>query len=111
MEVIVNWTTQTLTEFDMTGANEITISTSTPYWLGFWADDPGTRSYEYKRDNTAGQIHFASDSYPGSGTPTSPFTSAGTVNGPLNAYCEYDDAPSGGGGGGSTSTAQSIFSF
>jgi hypothetical protein len=110
-EVIVNWTTSTLTEFDMTGVNEIAVSTSTQYWLGFWADDPGTPSYEYKRDNTAGQVHFAGDAYPGSGTPTTPFTSGGTANGPLNAYCEYEDAPGGGGGGGATSTPQSTFYF
>lgn len=87
-EVAVNWTTSTLTEFVVSGT--VSVTGGTPYWLGGWADDPGTPSYEYKRDNNANVVHFASDAYPGGGTPTSPFTSAGTANGAHNVYCEYD---------------------
>lgn len=87
-EVAVNWTTTTLTEFVVSGT--VTVTGGTPYWLGGWADDPGTPSYEYKRDNNAGVVHFAAEAYPGGGTPTSPFTSGGTANGPHNVYCEYD---------------------
>lgn len=94
-EVVVNWTTSADTLFEMSGANEIAITGGTPYWIGFWADDPGTPSYEYKRDNNVGVNHFAADAYPGGGTPTSPFASGGTANGPLNVYCDYTE--SGGG--------------
>lgn len=98
-EVIVNWTTSTLTEFPFSGANQISITSGTPYWIGFWADDPGTPSYEYKRDNSANVVHFAAEAYPGSGMPTSPFTSGGTANGPHNCYIEYTE------GGGSNTGA------
>lgn len=87
-EVAVNWTTSALTEFVVSGT--VSVTGGTPYWLGGWADDPGTPSYEYKRDNNAGVVHFAAEAYPGGGTPTSPFTSGGTANGPHNVYCEYD---------------------
>jgi hypothetical protein len=93
-EVTVNWTTSTLTQYTFSGANQISITASTPYWIGFWADDPGTPSYEFKRDNNANVNHFSADAYPGSGTPTTPFTSGGTANGPLNAYIEYTETGS-----------------
>lgn len=91
-EVIVDWTTSTLTDYTFSGANQITVVASTPYWVGFWFDDPGTPSFEMKRDNTAGLVHFAAEAYPGSGTPTSPFSSGGTAAGPLNAYIEYTES-------------------
>lgn len=91
-EVAVDWTTSTLTEFPFSGANLISVTASTAYWIGFWADDPGTPSYEYKRDNTAGVVHYAAEAYPGGGTPASPFTSGGTANGPHNCYIEYTEA-------------------
>lgn len=94
-EVVVDWTTSTLTQYTFSGANQITVVASTAYWVGFWFDDPGTPSFEMKRDNTAGLVHFAAEAYPGSGTPTTPFSSGGTAAGPLNAYIEYTE--SGGG--------------
>lgn len=91
-EVVVNWTTSAETEFVFSGANQISIVSGTPYWIGFWADDPGTPSYEYKRDNSANVNHFAADAYPGGGTPTTPFSSGGTSNGPLNCYIVYTES-------------------
>lgn len=91
-EVTVNWTTVTDTNFPFSGANQISITSGTAYWIGFWADDPGTPSYEYKRDNNANVNHFASDVYSTAGTPTSPFVSGGTANGPLNAYITYTES-------------------
>src|SRR5688572_16038673 len=44
-EVIVDWTTSTDTDFPFSGGNQISIVSGTPYWIGFWADDPGTPSY------------------------------------------------------------------
>lgn len=87
-EVVVNWTTSTLTEFVVSGT--VNVTGGTPYWLGVWADDPGTPSYEYKRDDNANVVHFAAVTYAEPGTPTSPFVSGGTANGPHNVYCEYD---------------------
>lgn len=91
-EVVVNWTTSTLTDFNLSGANQFSVVSGTPYWIGFWADDPGTPSYEYKRDNNAGVNHFRAEAYPGSGSPTTPFSSDGTANGPLNCYVTYTEA-------------------
>lgn len=93
-ELTVNWTTSTDSVWTFSGANQIAVVSGTPYWIGFWSDDPGTPSYEYKRDNNANVNHFATETYPGSGTPTSPFVSGGTANGPLNAYITYSLAGS-----------------
>lgn len=91
-EVVVDWTTSTDTNFPFSGGNQISITGGTPYWIGFWADDPGTPSYEYKRDNNANVNHFATEAYPGGGSPSTPFTSGGTANGPLNAYITYTES-------------------
>lgn len=93
-EVSVNWTVSTDTNFPFSGANQISITSGTPYWIGFWASDPGVPSYEYKRDNNANVNHFAAEAYPGTGTPTTPFVSGGTSNGPLNAYITYTESGS-----------------
>ena len=93
-ELIVDWTTSTDSVWTFSGANQITLVSGTPYWFGFWSDDPGTPSYEYKRDNTAGVNQFAAEVYPGSGSPASPWVSGGTANGPLNCYLTYTE-PSG----------------
>jgi hypothetical protein len=90
--VTVNWTTVTDTVWTFSGADQITLVSGTPYWFGFWSDDPGVPSYEYKRDNTAGVVHFAADTYSTTLDPTSPFTSGGTANGPHNCYLEYTEA-------------------
>lgn len=94
-ELTINWTTVTDTVWTFSGVNQISITAGTPYWIGFWSDDPGTPSYEYKRDNNANVNHFAADTYSTAGTPTSPFSSGGTANGPLNAYITYTEASSG----------------
>lgn len=91
-QVIVNWTVVTDTVWTFSGGSQISITSGTPYWIGYWADDPGTPSYEYKRDNNANVNHFAADTYSSSGDPTSPFASGGTANGPLNAYITYTEA-------------------
>lgn len=85
----VNWTVVTDSTWTFSGGNQISITSGTPYWIGFWADDPGTPSYEYKRDNNASVNHFHAETYSGAGNPTSPFSSDGTANGPLNAYITY----------------------
>lgn len=91
-EITVNWTTVTLTEFPFSGANQFAVSSGTPYWIGLWADDPGVSSYEHKRDNNSSVNRFAGNTYSSGGTPTSPFVSGGSSNGPLNAYVEYTEA-------------------
>lgn len=91
-EVTVDWTTSALTDFPFSGANQIDIVSGTPYWIGFWADDPGTPSYEYKRDNNANVNRYRAEAYPGSGSPTTPFVADGSANGALNCSIEYTEA-------------------
>lgn len=85
-EVTVDFTTSTLTDFPFSGANQISIVSGTPYWIGFIFDDPGTPSFEMKRDNTASLVRFQAVTYP---TPPSPFVPDGSSNGPLNASIDY----------------------
>lgn len=94
-EVTVNWTTSADTAYEVSGANEISIVGGTTYALGFWSDDPGVPSYEYKRDNTASVNRFMAVTYSSAGTPTSPFVSDGSSNGPLNVYCTYTESVAG----------------
>jgi hypothetical protein len=91
-EVTVDWTTSTDTEFPFSGGNQIAITNGTPYWIGFWFADPGVPSFEMKRDNTASLVRFRAEAYPGGGTPTTPFVSDGSANGPLNCAIDYTEA-------------------
>ena len=93
-EVTVNFTTSTLTDFPFSGANQISITSGTPYWIGFIFKDPGTPSFEMKRDNTANLVRYQTVTYP---TPSSPFVPDGSSNGPLNAYITYTESGSAGG--------------
>lgn len=88
-EVTVNWTTSTLTNFPFSGANQISIVGGTTYWVGFIFDDPGTPSFEMKRDNTAGVVRFKAVTYP---TAPNPFSADGSSAGPLNASIDYTES-------------------
>lgn len=90
-EVTVNWTTSAETNFPFSGANQISIVGGTPYWRGFIFDDPGTPSFEMRRNNTAGLVRYAAVTYP---TPDDPFSSDGSSNGPLNIMIDYTEASS-----------------
>lgn len=91
-EVVVDWTTSVDTDFPFSGGNQISIVGGTPYWVGYWADDPGVPSYEYKRDNNVNVNRFRAEAYPGGGTPATPFVSDGSSNGPLNCAIDYTEA-------------------
>lgn len=88
-EVTVDFTTSTNTNFPFSGANQIVVTSSTPYWIGFWFNDPGVPSFEMKRDNNANAVRFAANAYPG--TPNDPFVADGTANGLLNAAIDYTE--------------------
>lgn len=89
-EVTVDWTTSTLTDFPFSGANQITLVSSTQYWIGFWFNDPGVPSFEMKRDNTANVVRFKASAYPAA-TPTDPFGADGSSNGLLNVSITYTE--------------------
>jgi len=107
--VINTGTSETAVSYTFSGANQITVSTSTPYWIGIHWSDPGTGNMNVSRANNSGLVRSDPDIF--SDGPSDPCACSTVSNGGLDIYIEYDDAPSGGGGGGSTSTAQSIFSF
>lgn len=87
-EVTVNWTTSTETNFPFSGANQITVVASTDYWVGFIFDDPGTPSFEMKRNNTADLTRYKAVTYP---TTPNPFSADGNAAGPLNAVIDYTE--------------------
>lgn len=91
-EVIVDFTTSTLTDFPFSGGNQINITGGTPYWIGFWFDDPGVPSFEMKRDNNLNVVRFRAEAYPGGGTPATPFVSDGSSNGLLNCSIDYTES-------------------
>lgn len=90
-EVTVDWTTSTETNFASSGANQISIVSGTPYWIGFMFDDPGSPSFEMRRNNTAGLVRYKATTYP---TPPSPFSADGSSAGALNAVIDYTEASS-----------------
>jgi len=93
-EVTVNWTTSTLTDFAFSGANQISVVGGTPYWIGFWFNDPGTPSFEMRRYNTADLTRYKASAYPAT-TPTSPLSADGSSAGAINCLITYTEATSG----------------
>jgi len=90
-EVTVDWTTSTETNFAFSGANQISIVSGTPYWIGFLFDDPGTPSFEMRRNNTAGLVRYKSTTYP---TAPNPYSADGSSAGALNAVIDYTETSS-----------------
>lgn len=90
-EVTVNWTSSTETDFAFSGANQISIVGSTAYWIGFIFNDPGTPSFEMRRNNSSSVVRYKAVTYP---TPPDPFSADGSSNGPLNVVIDYTEASS-----------------
>lgn len=94
---------ETAVNYTFSGANQITISGSTQYWIGVHFSDPGTGNINISRANVASLVRSDSDTY--SDGPADPCACTTLSNGALDIYIEYDDAPGGGGGGSATTTA------
>lgn len=90
-EVTVDWTSSTDTSFPFSGANQISVTGGTAYWIGFMFDDPGTPSFEMKRNNTSNVVRYKGITYP---TAPNPLSADGSSNGPLNVVITYTEAAS-----------------
>lgn len=101
-EVIISNTSESEITFPFSGADLISITGSTPYWIGYLFDDPGTPNFTMSRANTASQVYYMTATYP---TAPSPFVSGGApANGPHDCYIEYTEA-------GGSNTTKSFFSL
>lgn len=100
-------TSESAVAYTFSGANQISITSGTAYWIGVHFTDPGTGNFSISRANTAGLVRSDPDTYSdGSANPCSCATSS---NGGLDVYIEYDDAV--GGGSSVPPTRQSIIWF
>lgn len=107
-QTISNRTEQAIT-YTFSGANQITLTAGTTYWIGEHHSDPGSTNFTYSRANIAGLVRSDVDTYSdGSSDPCSCTTSS---SGGLDIYIQYDDAPGGGGGGGTVGPTQSVIMF
>lgn len=76
--------------FTFSGANQITITNGTTYWIGFHSEDPGAISAQVSKDGTSTQRNMT-DTY-SDGSPTTfseTSNSVGTIN--LFIYAEDSD--------------------
>lgn len=96
--------TEAARTYTFSGANQITIASGTPYWIGVHFSDPGTGNLSISRANTVGLTRSEVDTY--SDGTSNPCGCAVSSNGGLDIYIEYDDTPA---PSGSSSTAQTLF--
>lgn len=69
------------------GANLITVTSGTTYWIGVAWEDPGTLSISVSRDGTASQRYEQGLTWP---TVPDPYgTPAANTTGPIDAYVNY----------------------
>lgn len=91
-EVAINGTTETAYTSDFSGANQISIVGSTPYWIGVIIQDPGSVSWVISRDNTSSMAQVNADTY--SDGPTDPFGTPTAQNGPIDVFVTYSEGTS-----------------
>jgi hypothetical protein len=77
--------------YTFSGANQISITSGTPYWIGVHFSDPGTGNLSISRANTVGLTRSEVDTY--SDGTSNPCGCAVVSNGGLDIYIEYDDTP------------------
>lgn len=83
-EVTITHTTEQAVAFGFSGANRITVSSGTNYWVGLAWVDPGVPNVVISRDGTAAGRREQSWTYPTLPDPYgTPLTSA---TGPIDAY-------------------------
>jgi hypothetical protein len=81
-------TTEQAITFAFSGAQQINITSGTPYWIGPVWQDPGTPSVNVSRDSTASMRLEQALTYP---TIPDPFgTPSATNSGPIDAYVTYN---------------------
>lgn len=89
-ETVVTAITEAVRDYTFSGANQISITSGTPYWLGLMWDDPGTPSVTFSRDATAsGRLEVQGFTYP---TPPDPFGTGTVQTGPIDVWAETTGA-------------------
>lgn len=82
-------TTETAQTYIFSGANQITLASGTPYWIGEFHKDPGAMNFTYSRANTVGVLYSDPDTW--SDGPADPCACATVSNGPLDLYINYTE--------------------
>lgn len=74
--------------FTFSGANQITVTSGTPYWIGVAWDDPGTPSVVVSRDATA-TSRYEQTATAGPTLPNPFGTATANNTGPIDAFITY----------------------
>lgn len=75
---------------NFSGANQISIVSGTPYWIGVHIQDPGTVSWVFSRADDTTQVKVNADTY--SDGPTDPYGAANDQNGPMDVFVTYTES-------------------
>lgn len=86
-----SFTNTTEAEVTMTfsGANLITVTSGTQYWIGFHVQDPGTPSWNISRDATADQRKVNGDDVWTGGAASPWGADITSLSGPIDCYVTY----------------------
>jgi hypothetical protein len=77
--------------YTFSGANQISITAGTPYWIGEFHSDPGANNFTYSRANNLNLVRSDPDTY--SDGPANPCSCTTSSNGGLDIYIEYTETP------------------
>lgn len=81
--VTLTATAEAQVDFSFSGANQISVASGTPYWIGVSWQDPGTPSVNLSRDATASSRQESAAYLPNPfGTPTA-------LSGPVDVFITY----------------------
>lgn len=86
-------TAEALVDYVFSGANRISITSGTDYWIGPTWQDPGAESLVFSRDETANARREASAYAP------NPFGTPASLSGPIDVYVDVEVGATGGGTG------------
>lgn len=89
--VVNTGTSEAERSYTFSGANQITVSSGTPYWIGVHWSDPGTGNMSLSRANNTNYVRSDPDTY--SDGPANPCACNTLSNGGLDVYINYDDTP------------------
>lgn len=93
-DLVISNTSEAENTLTFSGANLISITNGTPYWIGVHWADPGAPTITFSRDNTA-SLRTENDTDVFAGGSSDPFgTILGTFTGPIDCYVNYTEATS-----------------
>lgn len=84
-------TSETAQTLNFTGANAISVTGGTQYWIGFHVQDPGTMNWTVSRDATANlRVTNGDDAW--TGGADNPHSADKTIlSGPIDCYVTYSE--------------------